>query len=622
MERKKISILIFVFFIGLICSLNIKEVKATALRLEHPTNIYYSRYGNGGPYVSNPYTEYYLDNHIGYCIEPGKEIYSYEYKGELGMTSSPFNDSVNKLIQLIGYYGYEYPGHNTIRYKMATQALIWEKVGGQIVRFYTERYDEGEEIIVTKEKNEIMRLVNSHTEKPSFADSNLTGYVGKTIELIDTKNVLSFFEVRDDGGNIVKKEGNKLLITPTTNGKSTITLSKARYDNVSTMLFSPNDSRGQKIAILRFSDEVSMQLNLTAYGSKLKVIKIDEETGEVIKISGIKFKLKDLSNNSYICENQDCTFETSKEGEFITNTYLFGDYELEEVNMDIPGYLWNPEKLKIHIDETSEVGSDNMLEIRFSNRRVKGKLVINKVGEKVVFEDGDYHYEKIPLKNVKYGLYANEDIYCNNILIYRKGTLVKILVTDENGHTEVSDLYLGKYYLMEVETLNDYVIDKTKYEFELTYKNQNTEIVVKEFDLENYLKKGGLEFLKVDSETKKALPETLIEIYKEEDNGPILIYRGYTDVNGQIILNDLPLGKYFLREVESSKGYILSNETFYFDITEDKEVQSITMENDKFVEVEVPSTGLDSSSFLKLAGFACFLVGVLMFAYSKIKKFN
>ncbi len=621
MEREKIGLLVFLLFLGLISSLNTKQVRAASLRLEHPTNIYYSRYGNGGPYASNPYTEYYMDGHVGYCIEPGKEIYLYEYKGELGMTSSPFSDSVNKLIQLIGYYGYEYPGHNTTKYKMATQALIWEKVGGQTVRFYTERYDEGEEILVTAEKNEIMRLVNSHTEKPSFSGSNLTGYIGNVIELTDTKNVLNFFSVSDDGGNKVVINGNKLLITPTKGGKSTITLKKARYDNVSTMVFTANDPRNQKIAILRFSDEVTMQINLTTYGSKLKVIKVDEETGEVIKLSGIKFKLKDLKNNNYICENSDCTFETNKEGEFTTNTYLFGDYELEEVNMKIEGYLWNSKKQKIHIDENTEVGSDNMITVKFSNTRVKGKLVVNKVGEKLVLENGDYHYEKVPLEGVKYGLYAADDIYANNVLIYRKGTLVKILVTDKDGHIEVSNLYLGKYYLSEVSATSDYLIDKNKYEFELTYKNQNTEIVLKEFDLENYLKKGGLEFLKIDSRDGKPLPETLIEIYKEVDGMPVLIYQGYTDISGRITLSDLPLGRYFLREVESSKGYILSKETFYFDITDDKEVQSITMKNDKFTEVEVPSTGLNASSFLKLAGATLFLSGTMLLVFSK-KKFN
>ena len=102
---------------------------------------------------------------------------------------------------------------------------------------------------------------------------------------------------------------------------------------------------------------------------------------------------------------------------------------------------------------------------------------------------------------------------------------------------------------------------------------------------------------------------------------PTLIYQGYTDINGRITLSDLPLGRYFLREVESSKGYILSKETFYFDINDDKVVQSITMKNDKFTVVDVPSTGLNTSSFLKFAGATLFLSGTLMLFFSK-KKFN
>ena len=201
MERKKICLLAFLLFLGLLSTINIRQVNASSLRLVQRTNIYYSRYGNGLPYASNPYTEYYLDGHVGYCIEPGKEIYSYEYQGELGMTSSPFSDSVNKLIQLIGYYGYEYPGHNTVKYRMATQALIWEKVEGQTIRFYTERYDEGEEILVTDEKNEIMKLVNSHYNRPSFNGNTETAYLNQEFYVEDKTGVLSNFEIRDKGGN-------------------------------------------------------------------------------------------------------------------------------------------------------------------------------------------------------------------------------------------------------------------------------------------------------------------------------------------------------------------------------------------------------------------------------------
>ncbi len=592
MERKVFRLLSFIFLIGLCMFSKTNEVRAATLRLDHAENVYYSRYGNGGPYVSNPHPLYYMDGHIGYCIEPGKEIYSYEYTGNLGMTKSPFSNEINKLIQLIGYYGYEYPGHGTLRYRLATQALIWEKVSGQTVRYYTERYDEGQEIIVDDEKNEIMRLVNNHTTKPSFKSTTLKGKVGENIIIEDTNQVLDFFEVSKSDKYKAQKSGNKLIITPTKAGISTITLKKARYDNVSTMVFSPTDAKSQKVAILRFSDEVSLDLKLESFGSKLKVIKVDSETSKVIKKSGIKFKLKDLSNNSYVCENTSCTFETNNNGEFTTNTYLYGDYELEEVDMAVSDYLWNSNKVKVHIDE-SKVGSDNVIEIKFANRRVKGKVIINKIGEKAVNENGTLKYEMVPLESVRFGLYASADIYQNGILIYKNGTLVKNLVTNSNGYVECNDLYLGKYYLKELEAPKGYLVDQNKYEFDLTYKNQYTEVVTKTFNLNNYLQKGKLVINKVGETINSnseyievPLKDVKYNLYAGEDiyTNKFLVYKKdtliktlKTDFNGEIELSNLPLGKYYVIEVETLNDYIIDKTKHEFMLNASSDMASLSI---------------------------------------------
>lgn len=79
---------------------------------------------------------------------------------------------------------------------------------------------------------------------------------------------------------------------------------------------------------------------------------------------------------------------------------------------------------------------------------------------------------------------------------HKKDTLVKELITDENGYVKVDNLYLGKYYLQEIETVNNHVLDKTKYEFELKYKDQYTEVINYKTTLENHLPKGTLEFTK------------------------------------------------------------------------------------------------------------------------------
>lgn len=70
-----------------------------------------------------------------YCIEPGVDISTYNYVGYDGLIQSSYDSATNKYIELVGHYGYDYPTYKTIRYRMATQFLIWERTGGQIIEY-------------------------------------------------------------------------------------------------------------------------------------------------------------------------------------------------------------------------------------------------------------------------------------------------------------------------------------------------------------------------------------------------------------------------------------------------------------------------------------------------------
>ena len=144
--------------------------------------------------------------------------------------------------------------------------------------------------------------------------------------------------------------------------------------------------------------------------------------------------------------------------------------------------------------------------------------------------DKTYKYEKILLSDVKLGLYADEDIYIGNTKKYSKDELIQEVIT-KDGKVSIDNLELGKYYLKELSTNDNHSLDETLYSFEITYKDQYTNIVVKDIELQNYYKKGTLEFTKTDIATGNAIPNTLIEIYsdKELEDGTIestLIYSG------------------------------------------------------------------------------------------------
>ena len=78
-----------------------------------------------------------------------------------------------------------------------------------------------------------------------------------------------------------------------------------------------------------------------------------------------------------------------------------------------------------------------------------------------------------------------------------------------------------------------------------------------------------------------------------------IIYKGYTDKNGKIILDDMLYGKYYVSEVEASTGYRLVQDKIYFEVG-DKDVD-IDIYNER---IKVPNTGI-SFAFCIDAHSAC-----------------
>lgn len=327
------------------------------------------------------------------------------------------------------------------------------------------------------------------------------------------------------------------------------------------------DSDGKQIK------EVISNAEITA---KLKVIKIDSETKEVIKRANIKFKIYDVNNNNYVCQtitypkaSTICEYETDSEGILITPYPLFsGDYKLEEVDQAIDGYLWNKESVQFSIDENTKLITDNeygiLFETKFENTRVKGSIEIKKYGEEPKLSDNKVTYENKPLKGITYGLYQD-------------GKLLNKYVTDENGIIKIENLELGKYTIKELETLENYILDEKEYEINLKYKDQYTAIINDSIKLNNEHKKGNLEFTKTDLVTGDVIPNVLISIYTDKDE---LVFEGRTDENGKVIITELPYGhKYYIKETEPATGYLLSDEIINFEITEDGKIIKAEMTN-------------------------------------------
>ena len=550
------------------------------LTLEKQDGIFMSRTGVSYGHDSYPFYIYKMNDLFAYCIEPGKHITTYNYIGTSDYVDLPFSEEIKEKLELIGYYGRDYPGHNNIRYSMATQALIWELTGVDKVSFWTKLNEEGQEIDVSYEKNEIMNLVNNHKSLPNFKTS-YQAYLNKELIINDSNKLLNEFEIVDDGTLDVSISNNSLHIIPKKIGDYKIKLKRKNYDFYNTIIFvGKEDGSSQKLARFRYSKEITTELDIKVNGISIVINKKDDSNNP-IKIANIKFKIKDISKNHYICEQSSCTYYTNSDGIIITNPLDYGEYEIEEVESQIiDGYTWNSGKIHVTLNENTNYQYNehyhNYVEVNFINNRVKFSVEVTKYGENPLFKNNEITYEKTNLANIYFDLYTTDNKY------------IATTITNDKGIARIDNLAIGKYYLVERNTDNRYIV-KDKIPFMIRQTTQYQETVVVHVNVSNSLKKGRLEFSKVDDKTNKGIANTIIEIYDEKDK---LLFTKETDINGQITIDNLPAGKYYITEKVANYYYEKSNERINFEIKENNEIVKKIMTNKKLLgKVELEKNG-------------------------------
>lgn len=324
--------------------------------------------------------------------------------------------------------------------------------------------------------------------------------------------------------------------------------------------------------------------SLSAY---LQVFKVDSETGKVIALADTTFKIFNKDKNEYVSQfvggKVYSEFKTDENGMFTTYLKLeSGNYKLIEVSSP-KGYLIDKNGIDFTIGNDTHFSYTTygpFITMYVKNTPIKGKIEIYKSGELFSAEDETFNYNgRTSLEGIVYNIYADEDILSSdgNYLYYEKGAFVGTMTTNSEGYAVSESLPLGKYMVKEVQTLENYVLDSTEYHIELTEIDNETEIVFNYNEMTNLLKKGTLEFKKTDLVDGSPIPNTVIEVFTEQNEK---IFEGITDENGKIIIENLSAGqKYYIIEREAATGYLITDEIIYFEITEDGEVIKAEMKN-------------------------------------------
>lgn len=355
------------------------------------------------------------------------------------------------------------------------------------------------------------------------------------------------------------------------------------------------------------------------FKAKLKIVKQDDETKQPVLLANTEFKVYDLDAKKYV--EQVTTYpNTFVHKSYFTdeNGYLIlpeslkcGNYRIEEVRAP-DGYTQNTQYVEIKVDKNTayqmdSVSGDAIITVTYENHPVKGKLVIHKSGETLKSFKKDFVYEEASLEGAEFEIYAAEDIFTpdhqvdeqgNRHVIYAKDTLVKTVTTNKNGEAVIKDLPLGKYRVKETKAPAGFVLNPDSQEVAFIYKDQNTPEIEEKLEFSNERQKVELSVEKRDAETGKALKGATFGLYNKEaiSSGDKVIVKADTllqeitsNEKGKAAFTlDLPLGRYYVKELQAPAGYVSSDEILEFDATyQGQDVKTIKL---KSVKKNQPTT--------------------------------
>ncbi len=280
----------------------------------------------------------------------------------------------------------------------------------------------------------------------------------------------------------------------------------------------------------------SVEVKNTKVKGVLQITKVEKKAKT--PIAGAVFEIYD-ANNKVVAK-----LTTDANGIATSPQLEKGTYTYKEVSVP-DGYIMDTETRTFSITEKNSVVRETI-----TNEKIVGKLQILKVGDD----------EKKPLEGAEF------EIYDSNKKVIAK------LTTDKNGKAVSPDLGKGSYTYKEVKAPDGYDMDTKEYTFKIETLNQVVEQTVT--DKKIY---GVIKIIKVD-ENDKPIEGVKFEII---DSNNKVISTVTTDANGIAQVQNLPVGKYKYREVDTPYLYVLDEKEYEFEITSESREASAKVVNQR-----------------------------------------
>ena len=376
-------------------------------------------------------------------------------------------------------------------------------------------------------------------------------------------------------------------------------------------------------------------INNAPFTSYIKVVKTDAETGNTIPLAGAGFQIYDSAGNlvtmkyTYPEVTAIDTFYTGSDGYLITPEVLpYGDYTLVEVQAPY-GYVLDstPMPFTVSAEHSAAESGITVVTVTMEDMPQKGTITVNKTGESfssvtvsgsgIADKEGNIaENENIytPVYNVSgmagatYEIIAAEDIITpDGTIRANAGNVVDTVTTGESGTVVSTELYLGRYRIVETTAPDGMVINAEAQEVELVYSGQEISVTKTATAFYNERQKILVDLSK-ELEQDEAfgignngeIQNVAFGLYASEElkaaDGTVIPADGLLEIqfcnsDGTIAFTgDLSFGSYYVKEVSTDQHYMISDEKYPVTFSyqgQDTALVNIHVNDGKAIENEI-----------------------------------
>lgn len=302
------------------------------------------------------------------------------------------------------------------------------------------------------------------------------------------------------------------------------------------------------------------------------------------------------------------TLTTAADGTAESRELYLGKYEIRETKAPY-GMVRDDSILTAELVYAGQEISVTSTSVAVFNERQKVEVKLYKDLEKdELFQIGSGD----EILHVYFALYTAEELTAADGSVIPADGLIEIAGVQADGTLVfASDLPIGSYVVKEYAVDAQYLISEETYPITFTYEDDTTAVVRIEVNngeaILNRIIRGSITGIKVD-EQGEPLPGAVFGLFRADctdfsEENALLTAESAED--GSFSFENIPYGVWLVREIAAPEGYVLSDEVFTVQISENGAVIELgNLENKPITgELELTKKDISDGKLLPGAGF-------------------